>query len=159
MSKHEYSEDYLESTGIDSDTQNFLLNHGLEDYEQLNLEFFDNFSIKNIEFLELLGSKRKISFSGIVIGTDTGGEILVSLETGEVFLVLDSDTGRLINNKISKFVKCIEHFQEYSHQVGEDDALAISSLKENLESTDRTIFELEETWWVVVFEQVEDGLL
>ena len=99
----------------------------------------------------------------VVIGTDGGTELHVDIENGHVLSVGYSTT-RFVNSSIEQLARGIAAYVRYADQVAavDDEAAAhqlVQQLRSELASIDNAAIIDPDSWWSLILEQADHGLL
>ena len=102
----------------------------------------------------------------VVIGTDGGTELHVDIESGHVLSVASSgySTTRFVNSSIEQLAQGIAAYVRYADQVAavDDEAAAhqlVQELRSEIAGIDNAAIVDPDSWWSLILEQADHGLL
>ena len=116
---------------------------------------------------EVFGPKVNYVKLGTNEESDSGTYLLA--DSGAVFHVESGDTEeRFVNSSLAAFLKFMEEWHSFvttpaprlADDIDEDRVISIGKkLRRSLKKIDKSAFSDEESWWSMVFEEVELGVL
>jgi SUKH-4 immunity protein len=150
-----WDEPTLRGSALPLQTRAFLCEIGLPDGVDWTLRF------DNQQFPQLPGRNQYR-----VIGHDDVVPICIDLSAGGRLVAVESDVGggvRYINSDVEHFAECLVYYQQYRIAARTTDESeiqdVIDSTAEKMKGADPTAFVDPNSYWPVVVEQMNQGLL
>lgn len=159
----------IQELDLPATTKTFLQKHGLPRMHGLFIRLsLESGKIPTLwEFCAMNAlPKRQYANHLYRIGTDEASQICLVAGTGEVVAV-DVDGGHtrtLMNSTLEGFARLLEEYRYYASEVqatdNEDEAgILVARTISRMRESDPSAFLDDETWWSLVCEQMEHGML
>jgi hypothetical protein len=147
----------LADVRIPDESRHFLTDVGLPIGQDWTLHFDPN--VEAVPRVAGRPNYRRIGFDDVM-------PICIDELRGGRVLVLDTDDvrqDRFVNSSVEQFGQFLAIYGEYRRgpsTMSEDDILAvIADIEERMRKLDPASFELEDSYWPLIIEQMNDGLL
>lgn len=156
------SAESLKNVEISEASKQFLTEIGLPEEADHLLKF--DLALSNLPTIARSPNNLK---PYICIGSDYGTRICIDEENEGQIVSVDANGNlptRFVNSSVTHLAESLTLFRKRKEELSanlSDEAFdqLINGLVQELSIADRRIFDNEENWWAVIFEQIRDGLL